>query len=466
MTFEQQSNLRSNLPTAGFPALPAAYPSMLLSLQHQLDASQWWTPEQLLEKQFQQLRQVLTHARNKIPFHAARLKQAGIDPGKEITMDEWMRIPFMSRRDFQGKEKRFTANPPPTGHGQLTELKTSGSTAQPIKIYATRLVQFYWDALSMRDHYWHKRDFNRKLVSIRYISSDKAAYPKGMTTSSWGDPVNSIFRTGPAAGLDIKRTDVADQLEWLSRQEPEYFLTYPSNAAELAKLTISEGREFPSLKELRLMGEVTDEATREICGRAWKVPISDMYSANEVGYIALQCPEEGKLHIQSENVLVEVVDEDGKACAPGETGKVVVSTMQNFAMPMIRYELGDYAEVGAPCACGRGLPVLNRVLGRVRNMLALPTGKSYWPVSGWGKFAKIAPITQHQLVQKDLENIEVRLVAERPLETGEEDELRKVIAEHLGHEFHFTFVRVDRIERSAGGKFEEFLSEVPTSRPA
>ncbi|NNC88269.1 MAG: hypothetical protein HKN82_07405, partial [Akkermansiaceae bacterium] len=56
-------------------------------------------------------------------------------------------------------------------------------------------------------------------------------------------------------------------------------------------------------------------------------------------------------------------------------------------------------------------------------------------------------------------------VAERPLETGEEDELRKVIAEHLGHEFHFTFVRVDRIERSAGGKFEEFLSEVPASRP-
>jgi phenylacetate-CoA ligase len=88
-----------------------------------------------------------------------------------------------------------------------------------------------------------------------------------------------------------------------------------------------------------------------------------MYSANETGYLALQCPLSGHYHVQSETVLVEVLDEVGRACRPGETGAVVVTPLQNFAMPLLRYSLGDFAEVGSPCACGRHLPVLKEILG-------------------------------------------------------------------------------------------------------
>ena len=99
-----------------------------------------------------------------------------------------------------------------------------------------------------------------------------------------------------------------------------------------------------------------------------------MYSAAEAGYLALQCPQQEHYHIQSESALVEVLDEAGNPCRPGETGTMVVTPLHNFAMPLIRYAIGDIAEVGAPCACGRGLPVLARLLGRVRQMLVLPSG--------------------------------------------------------------------------------------------
>src|SRR3546814_11153852 len=87
-------------------------------------------------------------------------------------------------------------------------------------------------------------------------------------------------------------------------------------------------------------------------------------------------------HAQSENVLLEVVDDDGRPCGPGETGRVLITSLHNFATPLIRYELGDYAEVGSPCACGRGLPVIKQVLGRKRNRLILSDGRSGFPYLG------------------------------------------------------------------------------------
>ena len=89
-----------------------------------------------------------------------------------------------------------------------------------------------------------------------------------------------------------------------------------------------------------------------------------MYTCQEAGYLALQCPDYPHFHVQSENVLLEVVDDVGQPCGPGEVGRVLITSLNNFATPLIRYELGDYAEVGAPCPCGRGLPVLKRIMGR------------------------------------------------------------------------------------------------------
>src|SRR3546814_13116510 len=86
-------------------------------------------------------------------------------------------------------------------------------------------------------------------------------------------------------------------------------------------------------------------------------------------YLALQCPEHEHYHVQSEAVLLEVLDEEDRPCRPGEVGRVVVTPLTNFAMPMIRYAVGGLAAVGAPCPCGRGLPVLTRILGRARDKI-------------------------------------------------------------------------------------------------
>jgi phenylacetate-CoA ligase len=164
--------------------------------------------------------------------------------------------------------------------------------------------------------------------------------------------------------------------------------------------------------------------------------------------------------VQSETVLLEVLDEQGRPCAPGAVGRVVVTPLYNFAMPLLRYAIGDYAMVGGPCPCGRGLPVLDRVQGRVRNMLTAPDGGRYWPSFGSRRFREIAPIRQHQFVQKTLQRLQARLAVERPLTPEEEATLRAHILTRLPAAFEIEFVYVDEIPVSAAGKLENFISEI------
>ena len=108
--------------------------------------------------------------------------------------------------------------------------------------------------------------------------------------------------------------------------------------------------------------------------------------------------------------------------------------------------------MGGPCPCGRGLPVLRRILGRVRNAVVLPNGERHWPNLGAGRYRAVAPVRQYQIVQKDLARLEARLVVERPLSPGEEDALRAILVESIGHPFEVAFSYPERIERSASGK--------------
>ncbi|HSZ74758.1 MAG TPA: hypothetical protein VK779_08055, partial [Rhizomicrobium sp.] len=139
-------------------------------------------------------------------------------------------------------------------------------------------------------------------------------------------------------------------------------------------------------------------------------------------------------------------------------GRVVLSDLHNFATPMIRYDIGDYAEVGGPCPCGRGLPTLKRVLGRERNLILMPDGTRHWPLVGFARFRDVAPIVQYQFIQQSREEIEVRLVAETPLSAEQEANLKSVIQEALGHPFALRFTYFEgQIPRAANGKFEEFV---------
>jgi phenylacetate-CoA ligase len=192
------------------------------------------------------------------------------------------------------------------------------------------------------------------------------------------------------------------------------------------------------------------------------VPLKDMYSCREIGYIALECPDHAHYHVQAETVLVEIVDHRDRPCSAGQMGRVVVTPLHNFAMPLIRYALGDYAEFGPPCPCGRGLPVIRRILGRARNMLRLPGGDGKWlDLAPLEKRMRDLPVSQYQLIQRAFGEIEACVVAARSLTPVEEDAIRATIQGPCGAEGCRVAIRyADAIPRSKGGKYEDFMSTV------
>ena len=131
---------------------------------------------------------------------------------------------------------------------------------------------------------------------------------------------------------------------------------------------------------------------------------------------------------------------------------------------MIRYDINDYATLGGPCSCGRGLAVIQSILGRVRNMLTLPSGKNIWPsyhfIFDDALGASLPSLREAQLVQRTLEEIEVRVVATRPVTAEEETLARKALGEALSDAFKFRFVYVDALPRPPSGKFQAVLSEI------
>jgi phenylacetate-CoA ligase len=163
----------------------------------------------------------------------------------------------------------------------------------------------------------------------------------------------------------------------------------------------------------------------------------------------------------SETIILEVVDAAGRACASGETGRILVTDLLNFATPLIRYEIGDYAEVGEPCACGRGLPPIRRFLGRERNLMLWPDGTRHWPTVGFHRWGEVYPVRQFQFVQTGLETVTAKLAAAGKPTPEQEARLGRIIQEALGYPFQIAFEWHEApLPASQGGKFEEFVCRV------
>ena len=440
-----------------WPALPPEPGALALALQFQLGESQWLAPEALRSAQFRQLGALITHARDTVPFYRERLAGARWQSGQGIDEAWFYSLPLLTRADVQTAGDALHSRAVPTTHQPVGAGQTSGSTGAPVTYLETAVTRVFWRAFNLRNQLWRRRDLSLKLVAIR---PDRGVQgEEGAVFPGWGPATGDAYRDGPSALLHSANT-VERQLEWLAAQDPAYLLTLGTNLLELAREMHRRGMRLPRLREAETYGDALSQEARDECRALLGVQVADMYTAAEAGYIALHCPDQDQYHVQSENLLVEILNENGRPCRAGETGRVVLTTLHNFAMPLVRYDIGDYAEPGAPCACGRGLPVLRRVVGRERNMALTPDGRKFHASFAAGKWMHVAPIRQMQLVQKTLAAIEVRVVAPRPLTRAEEEMLSATLLQSLGYPYEMTVVRVENIPRSAAGKFEDFIREV------
>lgn len=446
---------RSAIGGLSWPPLPSAEAVRLLALGQQLDESQWWPPERLRAHQLRQLDALLAHAAS-LPFYRERLASAGLRKGTPAKWESFARLPPVTRRDVQTDGARMRSDRYPKMHGDIVRVRTAGATAMPASFDLTTVSVAIAEAFALRGHDWRGERPEGKLALILSLRAADGSEPVSQNAPHWGRPVAPVYPTGPAVRLGIG-VETSRQVEWLRREAPALLITPASNLMALALHCSAHDTSIPSLRFVRSLGETITPEIQARCRAAWGLEPDAEYVAKEAGVIALQCPEARHYHAQSEAMIVEVLDDADRPCAPGEVGRVVVTPLHNFAMPLIRYAIGDYAEVGTACACGRGLPVLARILGRARDLLTLPSGERRFSLQASRVLRDVPGIRQFQIAQYHQSRIEMRLDTEPTFARVFEPRIRTAIAERVGGGFDIEIAYGKQIERCSDGLFREFV---------
>jgi phenylacetate-CoA ligase len=318
------------LPTVQWPAIPDARAAQALAIQFQLNQSQWWKPSQLLHWQLKQLNEVVEHAHKNTPFYQLHYKSSQIN--KSLTLDVLRALPVVTRNDIQKSDTGLRSNNIPPQHGKIIEMTTSGSTGKPVDICKSEVMGFVGQAFTLRDHDWHNRELSAVFSTIRHSPEEASQAPHGQQQSSWGASCSGIYQTCNSLRLDSGCSS-NEQLTWLLENAPDYLMTYPSNLSALIACSLNRKVKPSSIKQVITLGELIPTTLRKELNQAWNINLTDVYSCQEAGVLALQCPHNDHYHVQSENVLLEVLGADNQPCLQGQTGRVVISSLHNFASP-------------------------------------------------------------------------------------------------------------------------------------
>lgn len=438
------------LPSPSFPVLRHPLATQVLDLVRQLRHFESLpTPEQSRLQDRQRLA-LLRHACHHSTFWQQRLLAAGFDPARE-SLDFFAALPILRRSDLQESFSEMRARLPGQTDAEFIVAATSGSTGQPVRVEKLRhLYSLFYEAVSLIDSEWHRRD-PAKTLAVLAISIEDAV------TDSWGGIYPLLGYHGRSICRGLGRHSMASHLDWLAEHRPTYFKCSPLAAAELAQLALAANIQLP-IEQILSVSERVLPRQRALVRQAFSAEIKDRYSCEETGWIALQCPRHDHFHVMSGVVHLEIVDDFGRPCALGQPGRVLISSLHSYAMPMIRYELGDLAEWGPPCDCGITLPVIHRLLGRTRHQLRLPSGERR-PMPALGDdIGRIAPVREFQVRQYRGGELEICCRVSRPLASAE----RQAIINFLHTDVSpllLVFVReVEAIDWGGSWKREEFIS--------
>ncbi len=441
-------------PQSGVRLKPSG-PASVWGAYRRLDRSQWLSRDALEALQLARLRLLLEHCRAHTAYYRQALAEAGVEPQQLRRYEDLRRLPLLRRETCLAQAAQLVARTLPAGTVPVGALSTSGTMGVPVVAHQTNVTQTVWLALTLRDLEWGGVDPRGRLAAIRPSGQTGARLQQtlvGVDLPTWGERLARVVQTGPSHILDI-HADPLRQWAWLRRVDPDYLLSYPSNLAHLAELAREAGERLPRLRAIQSIAEVLDADVRRRIESAFGVPAIDTYSCCEGGYVASPCPEGHGLHVHAESVIVEVLDAADRPCLPGETGRVVLTALHNAASPFVRYEIQDEAIAGPErCPCGRGLPLLLRVLGKRRPMYLLPGGRAKLSTEIAVGIRRIGGFRQFQTIQQAPDHLVVQIV---PGPSWDDRREQAVIA--LAHEFFETPIRVEiqrvsHLPRSPRGK--------------
>lgn len=435
--------------TTGQPDVLQRYASGYWAYVRELRRSQWRSADEVRARQLQKLQRLLREAAAHVPYYRTLFQNLGATPDDFRELSDLARLPVLDKQTV--RERGADLINPRHNPRRVFEDHTSGSTGEPLRFLLTFEQKSYEMAYSIRFWRWAGYRTGARIAAFRsYIPATER------------DPLwkyNRKQRTLFFSVYDMTPPNLRGYIEAFNRFRPQFVRGYPSSIYVFAQFALAEGLPLHTPAAVLTASETLAPEMRAVIERALNCRVFDWWGSNERVVTACQCERRDLYHVNAEGGLLELVPERD---ATGATIHRMIGTgLINHAMPLIRYDLGDLAVPAlTPCPCGRGLPVIARVLGRRDDLIITGEQKFVPPVRFYTLFEIHKEVRQFQVVQTDPNAVTVRLVCPRPLTDAELQQLRIKLTRFLGDTVRVDFEFVNEIKPEPSGKIRNVVSQV------
>lgn len=420
-----------------------------------LDVSQWKSPTELKQLQWNKLKKLLDYSYTYVPYYKEKFDELCLTPDDIKNPDDFRKLPILTKEDIEKNISRMTSLM--YDQKDLIKNSTGGSTG--------RTLNFYLD---------------RRNIGVRWAIASRGNRMAGLDIGDnhaylWGSPfdaslqkriLNNIYNKMIGCDLFLSSYDLSEDnmflyAKQLQKYNPKVIIGYSSSLYAFAKFLQKYKIEGINPKSIIASADVLYDYQRKIIEDVFCCKIFNRYGCREFNIIAQECCEHNGLHINVEHIYMECLTEDKKSAELGEKGTLIITDLDNYGMPFIRYNIGDMGElIDNKCKCGRGLPQLKYLEGRVLDIIVGSNGKLFN-----GHFFSILlrtaveGIKQFQVVQKSKDELNIKIIVDETFRKESIDLLTTKIHENCGNDMNVKFEFVDEIPLTKSGKFRFVISE-------
>lgn len=416
-----------------------------------LKESQWFDNDRLREFQLVRTKKFLIHARENTAYYNHLFKEKNFNPDKISSLDELRNLPLLKKSDIRKDTDSFLSGL--NNRKNVRWAHTSGTTGQAL-VFPLSVEAF------QREHAFRHLHYSWSGVN----AGEKVAVCAG-------HPVTEINRNKPPfwtydlynkwlilSSYHLTRENLEYYIREISKYAPAIIKGYPSSIYLLA-LAHKHSSYKVSPRAVYTASETLLAYQRQVIEESFNCKVYNWYGTSEMCVNIVEC-EQGKMHLKMEHSYVEIIREDGSAAGAGEEGKVVCTSFGNYALPFIRYDVGDVVKLSREetCKCGRGGILVDEVLGRSEDYIITPDGR--WVGRLDHIFKDSLAVSEAQIIQKTPDSIEIRMVISDDYDKKEEAEILEEARNRLGREIKIKINYVSEIKRTKNGKFKFIVSEL------
>ncbi len=429
-----------------YPLYQYSYGAGVIGAFRHLEKTQWLSPAELYDYKFNKLKKLVNHAYAHVPYYRDVMTKNGIVPADINTLDDIRLFPVLTKELIRNNYDRLISDD--NRNRKLYPASTGGSTGEPLRFVRDGNAVVWTEAALMRGKCW--AGFRTGDRAVNFMTVGKSPWPGRIRERVINNFTFSAFE---------KQRELVGYARKIRKIGPKSVTSYASNLYRVARIFHDNGIRDLEVPVIFSTGEMLYDHQREFIERVFRGKVFDYYGCNEIGSLAYEC-EYHERHITDEHVLIEVAGSHG-ASVLDSLGEFIITDLDNFAMPFIRYTNGDAGIITQErCRCGRGLTLMRSLEGRVQEFLRTVDGNYVPSVVFPGRFRNLKGLDQYQIIQEDIREIILNVVKNRSFTQEELDEMVSVIKELLGAEVKVVVREKDHIELTARGKNRLVISKV------